>query len=170
MIITRFFNIVGPRQSGRYGMVLPNFVRAALAKEPIRVFGDGLQTRNFTYISDCVEALVRLLETPAAQGQIVNVGGPLEISIYDLAQRVKRLAHSPSPVVLVPYNEAYPEGTYEDMRRRVPCICKIQALTSWTPLTHIDEMIRAVIRYHRNGWSKRPSRWPVLEPAAEAIR
>jgi UDP-glucose 4-epimerase len=149
VIITRFFNIVGPRQTGRYGMVLPNFVRAALAGEPLRVFGDGRQTRNFTFISDCVEALVRLLDCPAAGGEIFNVGGPQEISILELAERVKRLSSSPSPIVMVPYEEAYPEGSYEDMRRRVPCICKIQKLTGWTPRVPIDEMILATIRHRR---------------------
>jgi len=143
VIVTRFFNIVGPRQAGRYGMVLPNFVRAALAGEPIRVFGDGLQTRNFTFIGDCVEALIRLLDAPKAEGEVFNIGGPHEVSILELAQHVRRITGSSSPIVRVPYETAYPEGGFEDMRRRVPCICKIQSTVGWSPRTPIDEMIAA---------------------------
>lgn len=143
--ITRFFNIVGPRQSSRYGMVLPKFVRAALANEPIRVFGDGKQTRNFTYVGDCIEALMRLISTPSATGNIFNIGGTEEISILELAQRVKAAAHSNSQVVTVPYEEAYPEGGFEDMQRRVPCICKIQGLTGWAPTTSLEEVIRKAV-------------------------
>jgi len=145
--ITRFFNIVGPRQSSRYGMVLPKFVRTALADEPIRVFGDGRQTRNFTYVGDCIEALVRLISTPSASGQIFNIGGTEEISILDLAQRVKTSANSNSRIVTIPYDEAYPEGGFEDMQRRVPCICKIQALTGWAPTTSLAEVIRKAIHF-----------------------
>ena len=133
VIVTRFFNIVGPRQSARYGMVLPAFVRAALGNSPIRVFGDGAQTRNFTYIDDCLEALERLLNNSLAAGKVFNIGGSEEVSILDLAERVKRAAKSSSPILQVPYADAYPEGGYEDMRRRVPCICRIEALTGWRP-------------------------------------
>ena len=154
-VATRFFNIVGPRQSYRYGMVLPRFVRSALAGEPLLVHGDGRQTRNFTYIDDCIEALCMLLECTAARGEIVNVGAPGESSILDLANRVKHLTGSDSPVQLVPYAQAFPEGNFEDMRARVPCACKIQSLTGWLPRTSLDEMITATIRYHgsdlRNG-------------------
>ncbi len=149
VVITRFFNVVGPRQAGRYGMVLPNFVRAALSGAPIRVFGDGLQTRNFSYVRDCVEALWRLLNSPQAEGQIFNIGGPQEIAILELAERVKRLTASDSPIVKVPYQEAYPEGGFEDMRRRVPCICKIERLTGWTPVASIDEMIVETARHEQ---------------------
>lgn len=141
VVVTRFFNIVGPRQRGRYGMVLPSFVRGALAGEPIRVFGDGRQTRNFTFIRDCVEALVLLLGSEGAHGQVFNIGGPQETSILELAERVRRVTGSASPIVQVPYDQAYPEGGYEDMRRRVPCICKIRSLTGWAPWTPIDQMI-----------------------------
>jgi UDP-glucose 4-epimerase len=141
VIVTRFFNIVGPRQAARYGMVLPNFIQAALKDDPIRVFGDGRQTRNFTYVSDCIEALVRLLRSPEAEGEIVNIGSPHEISILDLAERAKSLVGSSSRIVNVPYDQAYPEGGFEDMRRRVPCICKISRLTGWSPTTSIDEVI-----------------------------
>ena len=141
VIVTRFFNIVGPRQASRYGMVLPNFIRAALKDEPIRVFGDGCQTRNFTFISDCIEALMGLLQAPQAQGEIVNIGSPHEISILDLAGKVKSIVGSSSEIVKVPYDQAYPEGGFEDMRRRVPCICKISRLIGWKPTTSIEDMI-----------------------------
>ena len=161
VVITRFFNIVGPRQAGRYGMVLPSFARAALAGEPIRVFGDGRQTRNFTFIEDCVEALVRLLFTDSAEGAVFNIGGPHEISIMELAGRVKEITGSASPILLVPYAKAYQGMSFEDMRRRVPCICKIQRLTGWSPQTTIDEMIRRTVQYEC-----RPSRRG-LDAAAE---
>jgi UDP-glucose 4-epimerase len=150
VIVTRFFNIVGPRQASRYGMVLPNFIHAALKNEPIRVFGDGRQTRNFTYVSDCMDALVGLLRSPAAEGEIVNIGSPQEISILDLAERVKSIAGSSSRIVMVPYDQAYLEGGFEDMRRRVPCICKISRLTGWSPVTCIDEMIGRTISQARS--------------------
>ncbi len=150
VLVTRFFNIVGPRQASRYGMVLPNFIQAALKNEPIRVFGDGLQTRNFTYVSDCIDALLRLLRSPEAQGEIVNIGSPHEISILSLAQRVKSIVGSSSRIDIVPYDQAYPEGGFEDMRRRVPCICKISRLVGWLPTTSIDEMIAHTIGHARN--------------------
>ncbi len=145
VIVTRFFNIVGPRQASRYGMVLPNFIRAALKDEPIRVFGDGCQTRNFTFVSDCVDALLGLLRSPLAQGEIVNIGSPHEISILNLAEKVKSIVGSSSQIVKVPYDQAYPEGGFEDMRRRVPCICKISRLTGWSPATSLDDMIARTI-------------------------
>jgi len=147
--ITRFFNIVGPRQAARYGMVLPAFVRAALANQPIRVFGDGEQTRNFTYIDDCMDALLRLIRNPLAAGNIFNIGGSEEVSIRELAERVKRAASSSSAIVTVPYDEAYPEGGFEDMRRRVPCICRMEALTGWRPVTDLDSVIRRTIDFER---------------------
>jgi UDP-glucose 4-epimerase len=149
VVILRFFNIAGPRQAGRYGMVLPNFIRAAAADEPLRVFGDGWQTRNFTYVEDCVEALWRLLSCPAAEGETVNIGGSEEIAIFDLARRVIEVTGSASPIVSVPYEQAYPGGDFEDMRRRVPCICKIERLVGWSAATPLDEMIRATARYER---------------------
>jgi UDP-glucose 4-epimerase len=149
VVILRFFNIAGPRQSGRYGMVLPNFVRAAVETEPLRVFGDGQQSRNFTYIDDCVEALVRLLRCPDAEGEAVNIGGTEEISIAGLAQRVLQVTGAPGPIVFVPYEEAYSGQGFEDMRRRVPCLCKIRRLTGWSPVTDLNEMIRATADYER---------------------
>jgi UDP-glucose 4-epimerase len=149
VVITRFFNIAGPRQSARYGMVLPAFVRAALAGQPIYVFGDGGQTRNFTYIDDCIEALLRLLRNPVAIGKIFNIGSEEEVSIYALAERVKEATRSTSPIELVPYDLAYPEGGFEDMRRRVPCICKIEALTGWRPTTNLASIIQRTVHFHR---------------------
>ncbi len=147
--ITRFFNIVGPRQSARYGMVLPAFVRAALVNEPIRIFGDGRQTRNFTYIDDCIDALLRLLRNPVAAGKVINIGGSEEVSIRELAKRVRLAAGSASPIVKVPYREAYPQGNFEDMRRRVPCICRIEALTGWRPATDLTTIIQNTIAHER---------------------
>jgi UDP-glucose 4-epimerase len=150
VIVTRFFNIVGPRQSALYGMVLPAFVRSAVAGDPIRVFGDGGQTRNFTYVDDCIDALMLLLENPAANGKVFNIGGSEEISMQELAERVRRAEDSSSQIVIVPYKEAYPEGSFEDMRRRVPCICHIRGLTGWVPTTSLDAIIQKTIEHVKN--------------------
>jgi UDP-glucose 4-epimerase len=149
VIVTRFFNIIGPRQRARYGMVVPNFVRAALAGEPIRVFGDGSQTRNFCFVQDCVDAVLALLSHNAAAGRAFNIGGQEEISISALAERIKELLGSASPIVKVPYGQAYPEGNFEDMRRRVPCTCNIEQLTGWRPKTTLDRMILAAAQYEK---------------------
>lgn len=149
VVVTRFFNVVGPRQTGRYGMVLPNFIQAALEHRPIRVFGDGLQSRSFTFIGDCLDALLLLLASKQAEGEIVNIGSPHEISILELAERVRSIAGSSSPIIRVPYAQAYPEGGFEDMRRRVPCICKIARLTGWSPHTTMDEIIAQTIGHER---------------------
>ncbi len=169
VVITRFFNIVGPRQAGRYGMVLPSFIRAALAGRPIRVFGDGCQTRNFTYIHDCIDALLGLMWSHPAEGEAVNVGGPQEISIRDLAERVKKITGSGSPIVTVPYSQAYPGQAFEDMRRRAPCICKIQRLTGWSPATGIDQMIRETACYELRRLPRpSPAGLPALHLIAES--
>ncbi len=146
-VITRFFNVAGPRQNGRYGMVLPCFVRAALAGTPIRVFGDGRQTRNFSFISDVIDALCGLLECKEAEGEIFNIGGTEEISIRKLAELVKATAGSRSPIITVPYHQAYPETGFEDMRRRVPCLCKIRQLTGWQSVTPVQQMIRETLAW-----------------------
>ncbi len=148
VIIARLFNTVGPRQTGRYGMVLPRFVRAALRDVPLRVYGDGQQTRCFCYVGDTVRALIALLDHPDAIGRIFNVGNPQEVSILELAQRVVHLANSSSPIVLVSYEHAYEAG-FEDMRRRVPDISRLTALTGFRPTLDLDEIIRAVIAYER---------------------
>ena len=119
VIIVRFFNTVGPRQTGQYGMVIPNFVRQALAGEPITVFGDGTQSRSFTHVADVVGALLKLVVEPKAVGQVFNIGNTQEVTIRRLAERVRELSGSKSPIKLVPYDEAYESG-FEDMPRRVP--------------------------------------------------
>lgn len=143
VVIARLFNTVGPRQTGRYGMVLPRFVQAALRDEPLLVYGDGTQTRCFCHVNDTVEALMRLQNTPAARGQVVNVGSTEEISIQDLAKRVVRLVGSRSEVRFVPYAEAYRPG-FEDMPRRKPSIEKLRRLTGFSPSTALDETIQSV--------------------------
>jgi UDP-glucose 4-epimerase len=166
VVVTRFFNIVGPRQRARYGMVLPNFVRAALAGEPIRVFGDGQQTRNFCFVGDCIDALMGLLHSDSANGEAFNIGGPEEVSMNKLAERVKQLIGSGSPIVKIPYLEAYPEGSFEDMRRRVPCVCKIERVTGWKPRTGLDAIILETASYeerHRQAADFAPVEEPVAE-------
>ena len=148
VIIVRFFNTVGPRQTGRYGMVVPNFVRQALAGEPITVFGDGTQTRCFTYVGDVVGALVAIVGREEALGNVYNVGNTEEISMRGLAERVKALTGSRSPIVTVPYDQAYESG-FEDMPRRVPDIGKIHALIGYQPKVSLDEILRIVIEHHR---------------------
>jgi UDP-glucose 4-epimerase len=141
VIVARLFNVVGPRQTSAYGSVLPNFIAAAISNEPIQVFGDGMQTRNFTAVSDCVEAFLQLLSIPAAVGEVFNIGAPGQITIFGLAEKVKQLTGSRSRIVFVPYSEAYPEGGFEDMRSRIPCDCKIRAYAGWTPAMSLDEVI-----------------------------
>jgi UDP-glucose 4-epimerase len=140
VVIVRLFNTVGPRQTGRYGMVLPTFVRQALAGEPITVFGDGTQSRSFTYVGDVVDALVALASEPRAIGEVFNIGNAGEISMSDLAARVKALTGSQSSIRYVPYDEAYEAG-FEDMPRRVPDISKIKALIGYEPQLGLDEII-----------------------------
>lgn len=146
--IARFFNTVGPRQTGRYGMVLPNFTDQALAGEPITVFGTGRQSRCFCHVSDTVEAVIRLLDAPDTEGQVFNVGSDREISMRDLAELVRRTANSASPIELVPYEEAYAEG-FEDMERRVPDCSKIEKWTGFRPKRSLEQIIADVIADRR---------------------
>jgi len=148
VVIVRLFNTVGPRQTGQYGMVLPTFVRQALSGHPITVFGDGTQSRSFTYVSDVVDALIALASERRAVGEVFNIGNTGEISIVDLATRVKTLTCSDSPIQLVPYDQAYEAG-FEDMPRRVPDISKLRALVGYEPKVELDEIIRRVIEYIR---------------------
>jgi UDP-glucose 4-epimerase len=148
VIIVRFFNTVGPRQTGRYGMVIPNFVRQALAGEPITVFGDGEQSRSFTHVSDVVDALVKLVQHPDAIGQVINIGNPQEVTIRQLAERVRELSGSSSPIKLIPYEEAYESG-FEDMPRRVPDLSKAAAMIGYSPRLGLDEILVHVIDYFR---------------------
>jgi UDP-glucose 4-epimerase len=148
VIITRLFNTVGPRQTGHYGMVLPSFVRQALAGEPMTVYGSGRQTRCFAHVRDVVEALLRLISSPASVGEVFNVGSTEEISILQLAQRVRDAAESKSAIVLVPYREAYTEG-FEDMMCRVPSVEKLERITGFRPRTSLDQIIADVIADQR---------------------
>jgi nucleoside-diphosphate-sugar epimerase len=148
VIVVRLFNTVGPRQTGQYGMVIPNFVRQALASQPITVFGDGTQSRSFTYVGDVVKAMVALIDEPRAIGQVFNIGNGKEISIRDLAERVKQLTGSNSEIVMVPYEKAYEAG-FEDMPRRVPDIGRIQALVGYAPTIELDETLTRVIEHFR---------------------
>ena len=159
--VVRLFNTVGPRQTGRYGMVVPRFVRWALRNEPLRVYGDGEQTRCFTNVHDVVRALIALVDTPSAAGEIFNIGQPNEIRIVDLARRVIELTESSSEVALVPYNadEAYGERAagFEDMRRRVPDAAKLYAYTGFRPSIGLDQTLREIIDYELSAVSHQQS-------------
>ena len=147
VVIVRLFNTVGPRQTGRYGMVIPNFVKQALLGHPITVYGDGEQSRCFTYVTDVVGALLRLADHEGAVGQVFNIGNDREeVTIRDLARRVKERTKSASKVVTIPYDEAYESG-FEDMPRRVPDLAKVRALIGYEPKVHLDEILDHVIAY-----------------------
>ena len=148
VIVVRLFNTVGPRQTGRYGMVLPNFVRQALDNAPITIFGDGKQSRCFCDVRDTVQALIKLIDSERAVGEVVNIGNTEEITIEDLAQRVKQRTGSSSPVEFIPYDKAYEPG-FEDMMRRVPCVDKLESITGFRPQTPLNEIIDRVASYLR---------------------
>jgi UDP-glucose 4-epimerase len=150
VVIFRLFNTVGPRQTGRYGMVIPNFVKQALLHHPITVFGDGSQSRCFTYVTDVVDALIKLADHPDAVGEVFNIGNGREISIMDLAQKIKTMAASTSDIVTVPYDQAYEAG-FEDMPRRVPDISKLRGLIGFEPRVQLDEILAKVIESFRQG-------------------
>ena len=141
VVIARMFNTVGPRQTGRFGMVLPRFIASARQNEPIKVFGDGQQTRCFCYVLDTVEALVRLMKTSAARGQIVNIGNTEEVTIRELAGRVIETLGSKSSIELLPYEKAYAPG-FDDMRRRKPMVEKLERITGYRPQTNLRDIIR----------------------------
>ncbi len=148
VVITRFFNTVGPRQTGRYGMVLPNFAQQALRGEPITVYGNGQQSRCFGHVQDAIEALLRLVATPAAWGQVFNVGTTTEVTMLDLARLVRETAGSNSDIRLVPYDEAYPPG-FEDMMRRVPDVSRLERVTGYRPRTPLEQIVRDVVEDQR---------------------
>jgi UDP-glucose 4-epimerase len=148
VVVTRLFNTVGQRQTGRYGMVLPRFVQAALRDEPITIHGDGKQTRCFCHVTDVVRALVALPNQARAIGQVYNIGSTEEVSILELAYRVKRMTESRSELRLIPYDQAYAKG-FEDMRRRVPSTDKVYQLMGWRPTKSLDEILRTMIEYQR---------------------
>jgi UDP-glucose 4-epimerase len=147
--VVRLFNTVGPRQSSRYGMVLPNFVRWALANEPITIHGDGSQTRSFTWVGDVVWAMTALINEPRAAGQVFNIGNGEEISIRDLARRVRTLTNSSSELQFVSYEQAF-DRSFEDMSRRVPDISKLRRLVGYEPRVQLNGIIESVIRYWNN--------------------
>jgi UDP-glucose 4-epimerase len=146
-VVVRLFNTVGPRQTGQYGMVIPTFVRQALAGRPITVYGDGNQTRCFGYVGDVVGALAGLMGREEAVGQVFNIGSNEEVSIMQLAERVRDLTGSKSEIVTVPYDEAYEEG-FEDMPRRVPDISKVGALVGFRPTVTLDQILQSVVEYY----------------------
>ncbi|HEY3320815.1 MAG TPA: GDP-mannose 4,6-dehydratase [Planctomycetota bacterium] len=141
VIVTRLFNTVGPRQTGRYGMVLPNFVRQALTGQPLTVYGDGKQTRCFCHVADVVEALSKMMATPATRGEVINIGSSEEVTILEVARMVKRVCDSASEIQLVPYAEAYVEG-FEDMTRRLPSIEKARRMIGYQPRKSLEDAIR----------------------------
>ena len=155
VIIVRLFNTVGPRQTGRYGMGIPNFVQQALAHKPITVFGTGTQSRSFGYVGDVVRGILALVDEPKAVGEVFNLGNDGEISIQDLALLVKTMAASRSDIVNVPYEDAYESG-FEAMPRRVPDLSKARALVGYAPQVQLEEILKKVIEHHRTG---HPERW-----------
>ena len=148
VIIVRFFNTVGPRQTGQYGMVLPSFVQQALSGQPITVFGNGTQSRSFTYVGDVVDCLMKLVAEPRAVGEVFNIGNKEEVTILKLAEIVKSRTGSASPIEFVPYDKAYEEG-FEDMPRRVPDLTKVHQLIGYEPKVQLNEIITKVIDYFR---------------------
>ena len=146
-VVVRLFNTVGPRQTGQYGMVIPTFVKQALSGRPITVFGDGKQSRCFGYVGDVVGALMKLMDDERAVGEVFNIGSNQEISIMDLARKVKELTNSESEIVLIPYDEAYEEG-FEDMPRRIPDISKVKAQVGFQPEMSLEGILKSVIDFH----------------------
>jgi len=148
IVIGRLFNTVGPRQTGQYGMVVPNFVQKALIDKPITVYGDGSQSRSFTYVADVIDALTKLMAEPKAVGQIFNVGNEEEVAIKDLALMVKEMTGSSSEIEYIPYEKAYGPG-YEDMQRRCPDITRLKNLIHFEPKTDLKGIIQSVIDYYK---------------------
>jgi UDP-glucose 4-epimerase len=150
VVIVRFFNTIGPRQTGRYGMVVPRFVEQALRNQPITVYGDGEQTRCFTDVRDVVRAITVLMSSDRALGEVFNVGQSSEISIRDLALRIRELAESSSEIALVPYDQAFTGGGFEDMRRRVPNVEKLRGVVGFSPAIPLDETLRHIVEERRS--------------------
>jgi UDP-glucose 4-epimerase len=149
VVVGRLFNTVGPRQTGRYGMVVPSLVRQALAGSSLTVYGDGEQRRCFCHVGDVVRALADLMDREDTYGHVFNVGSTEEVTIRGLAERVREVAETVSDIVLVPYEQAYEEG-FEDMRRRIPDIAKIDALLGWAPTRTLDDILSDVIEFERS--------------------
>ena len=149
VIIVRLFNTVGPRQTWRYGMVIPRFVKQALEHQPLTVYGDGTQTRTFTHVRDVTEALIQLIDTPEAIGEVINIGGTEEVSILHLAERIKEKVGGTSEIELLPYSAVYPQD-FEDMQRRVPSTDKLKQLIGYAPSMDLDKILDDTIAYYRN--------------------
>ena len=147
--IVRLFNTVGPRQVGHYGMVVPRFVSAAIRNEPLQVYGSGDQIRCFCHVDDAVKALLLMLDSEKAIGQVFNVGNNQQISIMNLAKKVIEITGSKSEIIKLPYSEAYPDG-FEDMQRRVPDISKIKSVLGWSPKIELDQIIKDIAAFHTN--------------------
>lgn len=145
-VVTRFFNTIGPRQTGRYGMVVPRFVEQAQKNQPITVYGDGSQRRSFTWVGDVVEAIIQLMSKPSAMGEVFNIGHRSEITIFDLARMIREMLGSTSEITLIPYEEALGSG-FEDMQRRMPDLTKIQNFIGYAPSRDLPEMLRAIIAH-----------------------
>ena len=166
VVIFRLFNTIGPRQRGRYGMVVPRFVRQALADEPLTVYDDGQQSRCFCNVKDVVRGVLGLADSPQAEGQVFNIGSGEEVTILDLARRVKTRTNSKSEIMLVPYEQAHTAG-FEDMRRRVPDTTKINRLIGWKPTIPLDETLDQIITYYR---TESPSEEISRRPMPGAVR
>jgi len=149
IVIVRFFNTCGPRQTGRYGMVIPRLIKQALQNKPMTVYGDGKQTRCFLYVEDAVKAIMALAVEPSAVGEVFNIGNPESISIIDLARRIKKFTASKSKIELVPYEKAYEKG-FEDMRHRKPDITKIKRCIRFSPKISLDELLNRTIKHFKN--------------------
>lgn len=145
VVVVRFFNTIGPRQTGQYGMVVPKFIKSALSNNPITIFGDGTQSRSFTYVKDAVRAVLILIDKPEAEGDVFNIGDGREITILELAKKIKKITNSSSEVVFVPYDEAYGKG-FEDMQRRAPDISKIRKFIKYEPSVNLDQVLEIIIQ------------------------
>ena len=165
VVIVRLFNTIGPRQQGRYGMVVPRFVQAAIQNQPIQVFGDGSQTRCFSYVGDVAGALISLMSEPAAVNTVFNVGSDEEVSIMELAERVKRVTGSDSEIVTVPYSEAYETG-FEDLQRRIPDLTRIRRLIRYQPSLELDDIIRLIWKHEKRALE--PAVGEKLDPPRQA--
>ncbi len=168
VVIVRLFNTVGPRQTGRYGMVIPNFVSQALTNQPITVYGDGCQSRAFGYVGDVVKALADLAQHPAAVGQVFNIGNTEEITINDLAQLIKKMTRSESEIIHIPYDRAYENG-FEDMPRRVPDITKIRRLIGYEPTANLNDILTEVIASTRKNMAGASRKATVQKRSARGV-
>lgn len=162
-VVVRIFNTIGPRQTGQYGMVVPRFVRQALSREPITVYGDGTQRRSFTWVGDVVDAMIALIGHPAAYGEVFNIGHTKEIAIYELAVLVKAMTESTSEILFIPYEQAYEAG-FEDMPRRLPDLTKIHQVIGYKPTLDLPDMLERIIAYYRQEVA-RPDAGARLTPA-----